>query len=62
MASFTFQVEQSERPPMVRVRDLDDEAEALAYAQQLLADWTDSPSVDVLHEGHLLTRLRRRAL
>ena len=62
MASFTFQVEQSEQQPMVRVRDLDDEAEALAYAQQLLADWADSPSVDVLHEGHLLTRLRRRAL
>ena len=60
MAAFTFQVEHSDRPPMVRTRMFDDEVAALAYAEQLLDDWAESQAIDVLHEGHLLSRLRRR--
>jgi hypothetical protein len=62
MAAFTFHVEQADKQPLVRTRDFDGEGEAMAYAEQLLADWADSESIDVLQQGHLLSRLRRRPI
>jgi hypothetical protein len=60
MTAFTFQVDLPERDLVVRTRVLDGEAEALAFAQQLKSDWADYQTIDILPEGELLARLRRR--
>ena len=59
MAAFTFRLAPADRDPMERVRTLDDESAALAYARQLLRDWPECEAVDVVREGELLSRLRR---
>lgn len=59
MTAFTFHVEHPDRDPVVRTRTLDGEADALAFARQLQSDWPDHETIDVLHEGALVTRLRR---
>ncbi len=60
MTAFTFRVDQPDRDPVERIRRLDDEAEASAYAQQLRTDWPECRMIDVVREGELLSRLRRR--
>lgn len=60
MSAYTFSVEHADREPIVRTRTLPDEAEALAFAQQLLRDWPDCQTVDVRQGEELVTRLRRR--
>jgi hypothetical protein len=59
MTAFTFRVDQPDRDPIERTRALDDDAEAIAYAKQLMQDWPDCLIVDVVREGELLSRLRR---
>ncbi|WP_374346571.1 hypothetical protein [Phenylobacterium sp.] len=59
--SFTFQVDQPDRDPVVRIRRLEGEAEALAFARQLQSDWPDHQMIEVRREGELLIRLRRHA-
>ncbi len=61
MLEFTFQISQTVGDPLVRTRTLPDEAGALAFAQQLQADWSDSDLIDVLLDGRLCWRLRRQA-
>jgi hypothetical protein len=59
MTAFTFHVDQIDREPIVQTRSLDDEAEAMVYARQLLSDWPECLLIDVRREGELLSRLRR---
>ncbi len=58
MGDFTFHVEHTDREPIVRVRALAGEADAVAYAQQLLRDWPDCEKIDVVEGDHLVSRLR----
>ena len=60
MSAFTFRLEQPDSDPIERTRLLDDEAQAIAYGEQLLKDWPDCRLVDVVSDGQLLSRLRRR--
>ncbi len=60
MASFTFRIDQVDRDPTERVRSLEDDGEALAYARRLLEDWPECRIIDVVREGELLGRLRRQ--
>jgi hypothetical protein len=60
MSAFSFRLEHPDCDPMERTRLLDDEAQAIAYGEQLLKDWPDCALVDVVSDGHLLSRLRRR--
>jgi hypothetical protein len=61
MATFTFRIEQSDRDPTERTRALSDEAEAFAYAKQLLKDWPEYRVIDVAQDGALINRLRPQA-
>jgi len=58
MTSYTFHVDQDDRDPVVRTRSMDGDAEAFAYALQLLKDWPDCRMIDVRQEGVLLNRLK----
>jgi len=60
MLMFQFKVDHPDRPPFERSRAVADEAEAVAYGRQLLADWPDCAAIDVLQAGELIDRLRPR--
>ena len=51
MSAFTFRLDQPDSDPMERTRLLDDEAQAIAYGEQLLKDWPDCRLVDVVSDG-----------
>jgi len=58
MRTFVFRVDQLDREPLLKTRSFGSDAEATAYAQQLLMDWPDCAAVEVSHEGELVDRLR----
>jgi len=59
MTTFTFRLDHPDQDPIVRTRRMDDEAQAMAYARQMLGDWPESLGVDVTLDGELVSRLRR---
>ncbi len=59
MVLYTFRLDPTKPDSLERQRQLDGDAEAHAYARQLLKDWPDIQAVDVLRDGALLNRLRR---
>jgi hypothetical protein len=60
VVAFTFRFDPSNQPPIERTRNLDGEADALAYGRQILRDWPDCETVEVVRDGELLERFRRR--
>ena len=58
MRTFIFRVDQPDRDPFEKSRELEGDAEAVAYARQLLIDWPDCAAIDVLQAGELVDRLR----
>ena len=58
MRMFLFRVDHPNRVPFEKSRSLEGEAEAIAYARQLLADWPDCAAIEVLQAGELVDRLR----
>ena len=58
MRTFHFRVDHPNREPFEKSRALEGEAEAVAYARQLLIDWPDCVAIDVLQAGELVDRLR----
>ena len=58
MLIFHFKVDLTGRDPVEKTRALEDEAQALAYARQLLNDWPDCAAIDVIQAGELVDRLR----
>jgi len=58
MRTFLFRVDHSDRGPVEKSRALEGEAEAVAYARQLLVDWPDCVVIDILQAGQLVDRLR----
>ena len=58
MLIFHFKVDLTGRDPIEKTRALEDEAQALAYARQLLNDWPDCAAIDVIQAGELVDRLR----
>ncbi|WP_158914149.1 hypothetical protein [Caulobacter sp. S45] len=58
MKPFVFRVDRPEGEPLVRNRNLPSDAEAVAYARQLLNDWPECIAVEVLQAGALVDRLR----
>lgn len=60
MADFFFHISQTSGEPLVRVRPFTEEADVHTYARQLQADWPDSETIDVMQDGRLFLRLRRR--
>ena len=60
MTDFTFHIAPLDQEPTIRTRSLSDDAEALAYARQLLKDWPECRQVDVRRDGELLGRLHGR--
>ena len=58
MRMFLFRVDQLNGNAVEKVRSFSGDTEATAYARQLLEDWPDCVTIDVLHEGELVDRLR----
>jgi len=58
MLMFQFRVDLAGRDPVEKSRALEDEAQAVAYARQLLSDWPDCAAIDVIQAGELVDRLR----
>ena len=58
MASFLFRIDRPGDAPVGRTRAFERDADASAYARQLLEDWPDCAAVDVLQAGQLIDRLR----
>jgi len=58
MLMFQFRVDHADREPIEKSRSLEDEAQAVAYARQLLSDWPDCAAIDVIQAGALVDRLR----
>jgi len=58
MLMFQFRVDLADRDPVEKSRALEDEAQAVAYARQLLSDWPDCAAIDVIQAGELVDRLR----
>ena len=57
MRTFLFRVDYPDRVPFEKSRSLEGEAEAIAYARQLLIDWPDCAAIDVLQAGELVDRI-----
>ena len=58
MPLFHFKVDRLHQSPVEKTRTCENEAEAIAYARQLLTDWPDCAAIDVLQSGALVDRLR----
>jgi hypothetical protein len=57
-AHFHLPRRSTDRDPIVRSRQLDGEAEAIASARQLVGDWPDCAVVEVRRAGELIERIR----
>lgn len=58
LREFRFRIEQTAGEAVMKTRSFVLDAEATAYARQLLKDWPGCASIDVLQAGELMDRLR----
>lgn len=58
MRTFRFRVDCPNREPLIKSRQLTDDAQAVAYARQLLTDWPECAMIDVLQGDILIDRIR----
>ena len=59
MRTFLFRVDQPDGDVIEKSRTFSKDPEATAYARQLLDDWPDCKSIDILHDGDLVDRVRQ---
>lgn len=59
MPSFIFKLQRVDDRPLILVRTLESEADAVEYAHTLLKSWASHDRVEVLSDGETIALVRR---